>query len=140
VGAGDAVIDWPAIKAALLSQLGPVCGSSHTFGYEPTAIDPPCLYLLLDNWEHSQAGQVTVNRYRVLARVCIRWVDFEQAELELDPYPALIAAAIDADRHLGFMGGGAPHATVQGGPAVFVTIGKVTYRAFDVSIDVLENH
>ena len=133
------MIDWPAIKAALLSQLSPVCGASHTFGYEPTSIDPPCLYLLLDSWEHSQAGQVTINRYRVLARVCIRWQDWEQAELELDPYPGLLAAAIDADHHLGFTGR-APHATVTGGPAVFVVIGGVTYRALDCSIDVLEKH
>jgi hypothetical protein len=54
--------------------------------------------------------------------------------------PALLAAAIDADRHLGFMGAGAPHATLTGGPAVFVVIGGVVYRALDCSIDVLEKH
>ena len=133
-------VTWPDIKAALLTQLGPVCGASHTFGYEPTTIDPPCLYMLLDNWEHSKSGQMTVNQYRVLARICIRWQDFEQAELELDPYPALVADAIDNDRHLGFTGSGAPYAEVTGGPAVFTNIGGVTYRALDVSIEVLEKH
>jgi hypothetical protein len=51
-----------------------------------------------------------------------------------------MAAAVNADRHLGFMGAGAPHATLTGGPAVFVVIGGVTYRALDCSIDVLEKH
>ena len=133
-------VTWPQIKAALLRRLRPLFAAGHVFGYEPTMIDPPCCYTLLDSWEHSQQGQMTINRYRVLARVCIRWQDFEQAELELDPYPGRMADAIDADRHLGFTGGGAPHASVTGGPAVFVTIGGVVYRALDVSIDVLEKH
>jgi hypothetical protein len=81
---------------------------------------------------------MVIDHYLVLARVCIRWQDSERAELEADRIPDQVAAAIDADRHIGFTGGGpAPIMMLTGGPSVMVNIGGVEYLAFDIVIDVL---
>ena len=105
--------------------------------YEPTHIDPPMLYSLLDRVDYSQSGQIKTKRYRILHRLCFLWQDNEQAELELMPYVDSIPAAIVADAHLG----GAISkglATIGEVIGTFVSISGTLYRCLDFYSDVLD--
>lgn len=104
--------------------------------YEPTSIQAPALYMLLDRFERVQTGQVTAMRYFVLCRLCIKWQDNEKAELELMTYVNSIAAAVDVDPTLdGRIHSGL--AKVDGAETAFVSIGNTIYRALDVLVNVL---
>lgn len=121
----------------LHERFATVSGIAKLLKYEPTTIQAfPTLYSLLDTVERSQAGQLTVMRYRVLNRIIFRWQDNEQAELELIPFVNSVPAAIDADAKLGGRvdSGLARVTDIQ---AVFVTIGAL-YRALDIYTEVLE--
>lgn len=100
--------------------------------YEPTQIQTfPTLYTLFNSAErNSEAAGVTVMDYSVIARLCFRWVDNEQAELELEDYVNAIPAAVDANQQLsGAIASGIAKATAITG--VYVSIGGTTYRAID---------
>lgn len=131
-------MSYVTVKSALMARLSTVSGLNSVLGYEPTAINPPMIYLLLESFTRGlSSGQLTAMEYRILCRLCIRWVDFEQAELELDPFVNGVPAAIDADPQLGgVLTQGL--ASVGDAKAVFVSIGGVVYRALDVTVSVLE--
>lgn len=126
------------VKAGVLERLNTIPAlTGKCYGYEPTSIDPPTCYVLLDGYQRALAGQITTMTYRLLARTCIRWQDNEQAELELDAYANSVPAAIDTDPQLAarLQKGVAKVTSAQ---AVFVSIGGTLYRALDTTIEVLE--
>lgn len=134
-------MSYSAAIAGLKSAIETVDGLQLVLDYEPTSIQRlPAVYLLLDSFRRSTAGQVTAMHYRVLTRLCVRWQDNEKAEQELIPFVNSIPAAIDADPTLG----GAvtrgfsqvdPDAPALGG---FVRIGGVMYRSLDIFVDITD--
>jgi hypothetical protein len=118
-------------------RLATVTGIKVCLDYEPTEIQqPPIIYSLLDAFERSQAGQVTVMRYRILHRLVIAWVHNERAEQQLASFVNAIPAAIDADPQLGGrIASGL--ARIADGQAVWVKIGGTTFRCLDCYSDVL---
>lgn len=127
------------IMAGLVERFQTVSGLI-VLDYEPTTIEPPTLYTLLDGFERSQQGQLTVMRYRFMSRLCIRWQDNEYAERELLPFVNAIPAAVDADPQLGGrISSGLARVVSAAGDAQrpLVRIGNVDYRAVDFFSDVL---
>ena len=109
-----------------------------TLPYEPTALhDFPTLYTLFNTADRNANGPVTTMNYSVVARLCFRWQDNEQAELETEPFINALPAAIDANAGLsGVLTSGIARVTNVLG--VFVSIGGVVYRAIDFTIEVIE--
>lgn len=126
------------IVTGLHTRFAAAGGITKLLAYEPTAIhEPPVLYSLLDRVTYEHAGQVKATRYRILHRLCFRWQDYEQAELELMPFVDAIPASVRADPRLGgALGRGL--ATISEAQGVFVKIGGATYRALDFYSDVLD--
>jgi hypothetical protein len=131
-------VSYTTIIAALNTQLAAVSGIKSALTYEPKAVsDPPLVYSLLDSVRREQAGQLTVMRYRVLSRLCIRWQDNERAEQEIFPFVNSLPAAIDADPKLGgVIPSGMAYVTdIQAG---FIPINGVQYRILDMYTEVVE--
>jgi hypothetical protein len=103
--------------------------------YEPTHIDPPMLYSLLDRVDYAGTGQIKSSRYRILHRLCFLWQDNEQAEAQLMPYVDSIPLAIRNDAHLGgaITSGLATISEVIG---TFVNISGTLYRCLDFYSDI----
>ncbi len=121
-----------------LAQYDDAGNLANILDYEPTALHTtPTLYLLLDNFDRTQHGQVTAMRYRILCRLCVKWQDNQFAEQELIPFVNSLAAAVDVDPYLGgrVAGGGS---SVADGTGTFVNIGGVLYRALDVFVEVVD--
>ena len=67
-------MSYTGIKAGLVTRLATVPAlTGKVYGYEPTSIDPPMCYILLDNYERARDGTIVTMKYHALARVCIRW-------------------------------------------------------------------
>jgi hypothetical protein len=90
---------YEAIKAALLAQLERQApGFKGYYGYEPLAVyEPPLLYVLFIGFDDATHNQQVDRTYRYLVRGVFRWVDVEQAELEIDPFVDLLPTAIYTD-------------------------------------------
>ena len=134
-------MSYSAAIAGLATAVRGVPGLHSVLDYEPIAFhEVPAVYLLLDSFSRTQAGQVTVMRYRVLCRVCIAWQDNEGAERELIPFVNSIPAAIDADPTLGgaITRGAAQVAEDANAIAGFVRIGGTMYRSLDIYVDIID--
>lgn len=134
-------MSYSAAIAGLKSRIQTVSGLAVVLDYEPQSFqDLPAVYLLLDSFQRTQAGQVTAMRYRVLARLCVRWQDNARAELELIPFVNSIPAAIDADPTLGgaITRGAAQVAEDANAIAGFVRIGGTMYRSLDIYVDIID--
>lgn len=121
-----------------LAQVDGAGNLVNILSYEPTSIQTtPTLYLLLDSFTRTQSGQVTAMRYRILARLCVKWQDNPTAETELIPFVNSIAAAVDVDPYLGgrVASGGT---SVSDGQGTFVNIGGVLYRSLDTFVEVVD--
>ena len=131
-------MSYATVIAGLHTRYATVGGIKAVLDYEPKTIsNPPVLYSLLDSVTRTQEGQVTVMRYRILSRLCIRWQDNERAEEELQPFVNALPSAVDLDPKLG---GAIPSgiARVTDIQAVFVTINGVFYRCLDTYCEVVE--
>ena len=128
---------YEAILEGIVDRLNTIGSIAVLLDYEPTAIqDTPLVYMLLDRTEREKSGQLTAMRYRVLCRLCVPWMDNEEAERELIPFVNSIPAAIDADPTLGGrVTRGRAYVSEQVG--VFVSIGGTLYRALDTFVEVL---
>lgn len=105
--------------------------------YEPTTIEPPTIYTLLDSVRYNHQGQLKETTYRMLHRLCLRWQDNERAEEELFPYVNSIPQAVKNDPHLGgTLNAGL--ASITEAIGTFVRIGNTTYRCIDFYSSVLE--
>lgn len=110
---------------------------------EPSGdMDLPGLYTALEGFDRPLAGQppadnLTGMDYRFVHRLVIRWVDFQQAEMQLLTFVNAIPAAVDADPRLGGrLTKGI--ARIQAGDAGFANIGGTKYRVLDFTSTVLE--
>lgn len=94
---------YEGIKSALLAQLeAKAPGFTGYLGYEPLAVyEPPLLYVLFSGFDDVTHNQQVDRTYRFLVRGVFRWVDVEQAELEIDPFVDLLPTAIYTDVMLG---------------------------------------
>lgn len=127
------------IKAALAVKLRAVTGINYVLEYEPQAVhQAPAIWIVLDSYERMLGtGQLTVMRYRILARVVLNWVDNGTAETGIDTYANLIPAAIDADAQLA---GTIPNglAAISDATTGYIIAGGTKYRVLDVFCDVVE--
>jgi hypothetical protein len=105
---------------------------------EPASIQAtPYLYTLLDEVERTQAGQMTMMRYRSLHRLCFDTQDMEAAEAQLAGYVNAVPASVDADPQLtGRITGGL--ARISQGRATWVKLNGTLFRCLDYTSDVLE--
>lgn len=131
-------MSYAGVKAGLIVRLNTVIGLNVKLAYEPNSIqDAPAIYTILDSFERTQEGQLTIMRYRSLHRLWIRWQDNEAAENQMDSYVNAIPASIDLDPHLG---GSLPVgiAYVSSGVAEWRTMGDVLYRTIDFFSEAVE--
>lgn len=134
-------MSYEAANDGLTAALQTVAGLKEVLDYEPSSIQRvPMVYHLLDSFQRTQAGQVTVMRYRKLVRLCVLWQDNEKAEWELIPFVNSIPAAIDADPQLGGAITRGVAQVAQDAPAIagFVRIGGTMYRSLDVFVDIVD--
>jgi hypothetical protein len=133
----DAPITYEAVVEGLHERFATVKGIMAILDYEPKAIQTtPTLYSLLDRFDRSQEGQLTVMKYRVLNRLCIQWQDNEQAERQLAKFVNPLPASIDKDPKLGGRVSRGM-AWVTEAPTGFFSIGDTTYRVLDMYVEVL---
>lgn len=105
--------------------------------YEPRTVQTtPLLYSLLDSFERTQQGQITVMRYRVLHRLVVAWQDNEQAEEAVIDLINAVCHAVDQDPQLG---GRIPSgmARIVDGKSGFWQFAGAMYRVVDVYSDTL---
>jgi hypothetical protein len=128
-------MSYSAVVAGMNVRFATISGLT-VLDYEPTTIEPPTIYTLLDSVTYDHRGQLKQTTYRMLHRLCLRWQDNERAEEELMPYVDSIPAAVKADPHLaGTLNMGL--ASIVEAQAVFVRIGNTTYRCLDFYSSVL---
>lgn len=108
---------------------------------EDGALISPLCYFLYDGTEGSKERPKRGDKYIVLIRVLVRWIDNELCEAELAPFVDSIPDAFDPDIHaadanghpLPTLGGRAAMAQLQtaqsGESAGFHTIADVPYRS-----------
>lgn len=131
-------MSYTTVKAGLIERLNTVSGLNVKLAYEPESIqDAPAIYTILDSFERTQEGQITVMRYRTLHRLWIKWQDNEAAEIELDSFVNSIPSAIDQDPHLGArLTRGV--AVMADGVAEWRVISGVLYRTIDFFTETVE--
>lgn len=133
---------YQLIVSGLHTRFATVSGIAQILDYEPLTVhEPPILYSLFDRLENTfDDGGVTFARpfarkliaqkYRVLHRLVLRWVDVAQSEMELQPFVDALTAAVEADTTLG----GVTQrdlAHIVEAQGVFVTIGGNVFRCLD---------
>jgi hypothetical protein len=131
-------VSYSTIIPALATRLETVDGIRAVLPYEPkTVSNPPVLYFLLDSVVREQTAQLTIMRYRILCRLCIRWQDNERAEQEIFPFVNSIPAAIDTDPQLGgALNKGMSHVTeIRAG---WIPISGVTFRILDFYVEAVQ--
>jgi hypothetical protein len=105
--------------------------------YEPTVPVPPTISVLLDSYVRHQNGQQTAMIYTFRCRLYLQWQEFEQAELQLDPFVNAIAACIDQDPQLGgVLSQGI--ARVVNAKAQWVEVGSTVFRILDTFVEATE--
>lgn len=125
------------VKAGIIARMQTISGINAVLGYEPTAPDPPTMCVILDSFKRDWAGQVTTMPIRFVARIYFQWQEFEQAELQLDPFVNAVGAAIDADPQLGGMLTRG-YAQVTDAKAGWISVGGVVYRILDTFIEAVD--
>lgn len=117
------------LLVGLTERLATLPGLTSVLTYEPTSVEPPMIYSLLDEVVRVP-GAITTRRYRYLHRLVIAWIGNDLAEAQLLSYVDPVAAAIDADPFLGArIACGSARITDQ--QAGFVVINKTLYRVLD---------
>lgn len=127
-------MSYAALNAEVVSRLRASPLLARVLDFEPTTIlDSPTCYVLLDRVDRERIGGGGMVTYGVIARVCIRWSDNEQAEQEVIPLADALPDIVGATF--------APFTSVfvKEITAVFVVIGGVTYRALDCYITAKEH-
>lgn len=136
-------MSYATARDALLSVLDGLPGIQAVYGYQPATLTPPSAYVLFDSNPRSQSGQVVTNHYRVLIRVCLRWLDYEEAELDLANWINAVPALVDKHVRLvpapnavnAFTANDAQIAQTAG----FFTLGKILYRVLDTYVTLRES-
>jgi hypothetical protein len=95
----------------------------------------PLCYLEASSGERSQAGQLTANKYRVIATVCVPWQDNTLAEDQIAPFINTVPAAIDANPALS---GAVNLAKVTEWRTDVRAIAETQCRVIDFTIEVLD--
>ncbi len=122
IGEGEGEDFEPSLKAIVLG--------------EPTSVqDAPMLYSEIEGFAREYGGTAVKITYRTVHRVCVRWQDNPEAELEMIGFVNSIPAAVDARPKLG---GAANDASVVEGESGWVTIDGVTYRYLDLISEAVE--
>lgn len=123
IGEGEGESFEPALKAVVLG--------------EPTSVqDAPMLYSEIQDFAREYPGNGVKITYRTIHRVCVRWQDNPEAELELIGFVNSIPAAVDARPKLG---GAANDSSIAEGESGWVTIDGVAYRFMDFISEAVEH-
>jgi hypothetical protein len=122
-GCKAAVESVPSVNAVLL--------------YEPAQIQAwPLVYITLDTFTRTQAGQITTMRPRIRLRLLVPIPTSEDLEIEAVEIAFAIADAVDANPQFsGVIVSGL--AQVPDGRAGYITVGGAKYRAIDIFADCL---
>lgn len=107
--------------------------------YLPTALSEfPTLFAVMDSFVRTDSGGVVAMTYQVMARLCFRWQETEEAEREIrqfiNAFPATITANAGLNGALQYGG----LAQVTNGVVVLAPVGGASYRAIDFTIRILE--
>lgn len=132
-------MSYPAIVDALARRAAPLAASHRltVLRYEPGAVVVPrCLYFLLDGFDRLYQGQMVGMRYRVIARIAVRWQDNAAAETELADLINPVCIAFDPDATDPLVPAGENR--VLTGEAGYIDIGSTRYRYCDVIVQVTE--
>lgn len=119
-------MSYAAAAAALRTTVAGVSGIKKAITGQPsTAHNLPLAFLEADSGDRSQAGQVTVNTYRIGLSVLVPFQDNVLSEDALAPFINSVPAAIDANATLTST---ANVAWVSSWTADYYTIGEVMTR------------
>lgn len=126
-------MSYAALNQLVVDRLQGLPSIAVVLNYEPTTIvDYPTCYVLLDRVELNDTVGGSERIYTLIARVLFRWVDNEQAEIELMPLVDALPGVIDGATS------GWDEIRVKEISAVFVSIGGVMYRALDCYVTAKE--
>lgn len=133
-------MSYQTVKGGIVTRLQTLVAAYPTLlvlKYEPTVPVPPTISVLLDSFVRSQHSNQTVMRYKFRLRLYIQWQEFEQAELDLDPYVNAIGDAIDVDPQLGgVLDQGI--ASVTDAKAQWLDVGGTVFRILDTFAEATE--
>lgn len=119
-------MSYSAAAAALRTTLAGVSGIRKAITGQPsTAQNLPLAFLEADSGDRTQAGQVTVNTYRIGVSVLVPFQDNTSSEDAIAPFINSVPAAIDANATLTST---ANVAWVSSWQADYFTIGEVLTR------------
>lgn len=125
-------MSYVAIKAGLLSVVRDVV--PRTYGYEPQNIEGPAAYVLAQDGDGRETGQMVSDEHRLIVRVAVPWTQNERAEEQLSPYIDSVPAALRAARNPG----GATLTTYTGYSAGFWQVSGITWRVCDFRVTALD--
>jgi hypothetical protein len=95
-------VSYALAEAALRATLKTTPGVRTVVQGEPSSVQAwPLVYTVFDGMTRTQQGQLTINSYRVMARLCVPIQENVQAEAVLAPFVNSIPATIDANATLG---------------------------------------
>ncbi len=126
-------MSYSTVLTELDRRIGTVAGIAVVLDYEPTVIQTtPTCYSLLDSVKRSYGGNVVTLTYRVLHRLCLQWVETEQAEQEVIPFVNSVPKALDSS---GIRAGDVIVTNIDAG---WMSIGETLYRTLDFYSETIE--
>lgn len=127
-------MSYVAIVAGILSAVQGVPGLTNAFAAEPQSVEAPAAYLLGQDGDGSDTGQLTSDLHRLIVRVAVRWTDPTVAEGAIrgfvDSVPAALRGVPTA--------GGATNLVYTGYKFGFWNVSGVLYRICDFSVTALD--
>ncbi len=126
-------MSYSTVLTELHRRIATVSGIVKVLDFEPSAVtDFPTCYSLLDSVRRAYGGTAVTLTYRVLHRLCFRWVDNEQAEQEVIPFVNSVPKALDS---IGISAGDIVVTNVDAG---WMSIGDTLYRTLDFYSETVE--
>lgn len=117
---------YSAAAAALRTTAAGVSGIRKAISGQPsTAQNMPLAFTEADSGDRTQAGQLTVNTYRIGLSVLVPFQDNTSSEDAIAPFINSVAAAVDANPTLS---GACNLAWVSSWQADYYTIGEIVTR------------
>lgn len=135
------VVSYPEVRAAVHARLRHVPGILLVTPNEPRVLTiSPAIYTLFAGFTRDTVGQQEQITYRMIHRLCVKWVDNERAEEQLGDLVNPILSMLTRDPQLGgLIGGGIVR--VPDGEAGYMALGEnpgiLSHRTLDFNQTVL---
>lgn len=135
------VVSYTEVRAAVHARLKQVPGILLVTPNEPRVLQiSPAIYTLFAGFRRHVEGQQEKITYRMIHRLCVKWIENERAEEQLAELVNPILRGLTYDPQLsGLIGGGL--VTVADGEAGYMALGEnpgiLSHRTLDFNQEVL---